>query len=84
MAVCAQRKKPCRRAVRACGGKLSVIACIEDPPLIAKILGHVSQREALIGNTPRSPPMLQPQLTLTQSGWVEAQGIFRLLAWLLG
>ena len=48
-----------------CGGKLRVIACIEDPPLIAKILGHVSQREALIGNTPRSPPMLQPELTLT-------------------
>jgi len=48
-----------------CGGKLRVIACIEDPPLIAKILGHVRQREALIGNTPRSPPLLQPELTLT-------------------
>ena len=24
-----------------CGGTLRVIACIEDPPLIAKILGHV-------------------------------------------
>ena len=48
-----------------CGGKLRVIACIEDPPLIAKILGHVRRREALIGNTPRSPPVLQPELTLT-------------------
>jgi hypothetical protein len=48
-----------------CGGKLKVIACIEDPPLIAKILGHVRRREALIGNTPRSPPVLQPELTLT-------------------
>ena len=48
-----------------CGGKLRVIACIEDPPLIAKILGHVRQREALTGNTPRSPPVLQPELTLT-------------------
>jgi len=48
-----------------CGGKLRVIACIEDPPLIAKILGHVRQREALIGNTPRSPPVLQPELTFT-------------------
>ena len=27
-----------------CGGKLRVIACIEDPPLIAKILGHVRRR----------------------------------------
>jgi len=48
-----------------CGGKLRVIVCIEDPPLIAKILGHVQRREALIGNTPRSPPVLQPELTLT-------------------
>lgn len=48
-----------------CGGKLRVIACIEDPPLIAKILQHVRQREALIGNAPRSPPVLQPELTFT-------------------
>jgi hypothetical protein len=48
-----------------CGGKLRVIACIEDPPLIEKILGHVHQREALSTNTPRSPPVLQPELTLT-------------------
>jgi hypothetical protein len=48
-----------------CGGKLRVIACIEDPPLIEKILGHVHRREALSTNTPRSPPVLQPELTLT-------------------
>jgi hypothetical protein len=48
-----------------CSGKLRVIACIEDPPLITKILGHVQRREALIGNTPRSPPVLQPELTFT-------------------
>ena len=48
-----------------CGGKLRVIASIEDPPLIAKIMGHVRRREALIGNTPRSPPVLQPELTFT-------------------
>lgn len=29
-----------------CGGKLGVIAYTEDPPLIAKILGHVRSREA--------------------------------------
>jgi hypothetical protein len=39
-----------------CGGTLRVIACIEDPPLIAKILGHVQLREALTGNFPRAPP----------------------------
>jgi hypothetical protein len=39
-----------------CGGTLRVIACIEDPPLIAKILGHVRRREALIGRTGRGPP----------------------------
>ncbi|NND56925.1 MAG: IS91 family transposase [Xanthomonadales bacterium] len=48
-----------------CGGRLKVIACIEDPPLIAKILGHVRRREALIGNAPRSPPALKAELTLT-------------------
>jgi hypothetical protein len=48
-----------------CGGKLRVIACIEDPPLIEKILGHVHRRETLSTNTPRSPPVLQPELTLT-------------------
>jgi hypothetical protein len=66
MAVCAQRKKPCRRAVRACGGKLRVIACIEDPPLIAKILGHVQRRKTLTGTAARGPPadsMCVPHLT---------------------
>jgi hypothetical protein len=29
-----------------CGGTLRVIACIEDPPLIAKILEHIRSREA--------------------------------------
>ena len=47
-----------------CGGKLRVIASIEDPPLIAKILGHVRRREALAGSTPRAPPELLPELDL--------------------
>jgi hypothetical protein len=49
-----------------CGGKLRVIASIEDPPLIAKILGHVQQRAALIARAARGPPadsMSVPQLT---------------------
>ena len=39
-----------------CGGKLRVIASIEDPPLIAKILGHVRRREALAATTARGAP----------------------------
>ena len=39
-----------------CGGKLRVIACIEEPQLIAKILGHVHQRDAAAGTEARAPP----------------------------
>jgi hypothetical protein len=39
-----------------CGGKLRVIACIEDPQLIRKILGQVRQRDALTGIEARGPP----------------------------
>ena len=49
-----------------CGGKLRVIACIEDPPLIAKILGHMQRREILTGTAARGPPadsMCVPHLT---------------------
>ena len=48
-----------------CGGKLRVIACIEEPSLIAKILGHVQRCEALFTNTPRAPPEPFMELTLT-------------------
>lgn len=40
-----------------CGGKLRVIACIEDPPLIRKILEHVQCREALPDHVARGPPV---------------------------
>ena len=39
-----------------CGGKLRVIASIEEPGLIAKILGHVQAREAVAGTDARAPP----------------------------
>ena len=40
-----------------CSGKLRVIACIEDPQLIAKILAHVHSREATTARTfARGPP----------------------------
>ena len=44
-----------------CGGTLRVIGCIEDPPLIAKILGHIRQREALNDPLARAPPGHQEQ-----------------------
>ncbi len=40
-----------------CGGKLRVIACIEDPLLISKILGHVQRREAAATRQARAPPV---------------------------
>ena len=39
-----------------CGGRLRVIACIEDPQLIAKILGHVWARDEAAGMDVRAPP----------------------------
>jgi len=52
-------------SVPMCGGTLRVIACVEDPPLIAKILGHVRRREARFDSTPRAPPDSLPRLHLT-------------------
>jgi len=50
--------------ISACGGKLRVIAGIEDPPLIRKILGPIQWREALSGIAARGPPPdLQPLTT---------------------
>jgi hypothetical protein len=43
-----------------CGGKLRVVAAIEDPPLIGKILAHVRRRQALFDSTPRAPPDALP------------------------
>jgi len=39
-----------------CGGKLRVIACIEDPLLMVKILGYVQPREAAATMQARAPP----------------------------
>ena len=51
-------------ACRRCGGKLKVIASIEDPELIGRILEHLEQRaedeEALAPFAARAPP--QPPL----------------------
>ena len=40
-----------------CGGKLRVIACIEDPEVIARILDHLRQRDGTeLPQQPRAPP----------------------------
>ena len=44
-----------------CGGAPRVIACIEEPTSIVRILGHVQQREELNGSLARAPPGHQEQ-----------------------
>ena len=44
-----------------CGGTLRVIACIETPKLIEKILTHLAARETGGVNHPRAPPLHAPQ-----------------------
>ena len=44
-----------------CGGKLRVIACIEEPALVARILGHVQQRLESDNERARAPPGHQEQ-----------------------
>ena len=39
-----------------CGGKLRIIACIEDPQMMAKILGQVRSREEKKAIEARAPP----------------------------
>ena len=36
----------------ACGGKVRVIASLEDPAVIGQILGHLASRELPAGSTP--------------------------------
>ena len=40
-----------------CGGKLRVIACIENPEVIATILEHIRVREAATTTHARAPPL---------------------------
>ena len=43
-----------------CGGTLSVIACIETPKLVERILSHLAAREADYVHHPRAPPPSVP------------------------
>ena len=40
-----------------CGGKLRIIACIEDAEVIATILEHICARDESESSQPRAPPM---------------------------
>jgi hypothetical protein len=43
----------------ACGGALRIIACIEDPAVIKKILTHLDTKDASAAPA-RSPPVRAP------------------------
>jgi hypothetical protein len=44
-----------------CGGQLRVIASVEEPALIRKILAHVQAREERAGLVARAPPENQTE-----------------------
>jgi len=44
---------------RACGGVLRIIACIEDPAVIKKILTHIDRKNAF-AEPARLPPCRAP------------------------
>ena len=44
-----------------CGGTLRVIACIDTPEVIDKILTHLAARKASCNDRPRAPPLHAPQ-----------------------
>ena len=46
---------------KACGGPVKVIACIEDPVVINKILRHLQQQELKVIHAPSAPLALLPQ-----------------------
>ena len=48
---------------QACGGAVRIIACIEDPVVIAQILTHLGNRSAT-AQAPRLPPCRAPPLDL--------------------
>ena len=48
---------------QACGGPMKIIACIEDPIVIRKILDHLDRTEPITGSNslpePRAPPQAE-------------------------
>lgn len=58
---CPDQEDPGARPSPDCGGKLRVIASVEEPALIAKILAHLSIRDELEGPAARAPPAVGSQ-----------------------
>jgi hypothetical protein len=44
---------------KSCGGRVKIIACIEDPVVIEQILTHLERKEASTA-TPHLPPCRAP------------------------
>ncbi len=51
-----------------CGGKLRIIACMEDPQVMAKILGQVRSREEKKAIEARAPPRSAVEALPVQPG----------------
>lgn len=58
---CHDQEDPGARPSPDCGGKLRVIASVEEPSLIAKILAHLRIRDELEGPAARAPPAVGSQ-----------------------
>ena len=66
-----------------CGGKVKVIASIEDPAVIARILWHVAAREAPVGSRPPALAAGRDAVCSAQSGgfeWIGGTVVVRLPA----
>lgn len=57
-----------------CGGKVRVIACIEEPALIRKILDHVRQPAGMANTEARGPPGVRPVGDVCDD-WDAGQGV---------
>ena len=45
-----------------CGGQVRVLACIEDPLVIGKILGHLETQQAVLVGEGRRPEVRRPEV----------------------
>ena len=52
---------------RACAGSAKVIACIEDPVIIRKILNHLQEKSSLVSGVPLPDCRAPPQASLFSS-----------------
>ena len=49
---------------RTCGGQVRIIACIEDPQVIEKILTHLKEKAVSLALIQRPMPRAPPQASL--------------------